>query len=406
MNIMHDSLPFRVSRILDRAEEGRELSVLDGETLFAAEGETLDRLLRLADSVRQKTVGEVASFVINRNINFTNVCYMGCNFCNFAKRKDEAGAELLPLEEIARRAVEAAGRGATEVCIQGGLHPDIPASHYRDIILAIKRAAPQLHIHAFSPFEIWYASRKARMDVHDFLTELKEAGLGSMPGTAAEILDRDVRLRLTKNKLSTDAWISIIRAAHQVGIPTTSTIMYGHIDGPSHWAAHMALLRDIQKDTGGFSEFVPLGFIHSDSPLYLNNSDVRPGPTRAEHIRLHAVARLMLRGWIDNIQASWVKLGPVLARDMLRYGANDFGGTLINESISRAAGATSGQEVTASEIVRVIRSAGLVPVQRDTLYRPLKRFDGMDATGGQETLVPRTMQQQANIHSATREQNR
>ncbi|MCC4114724.1 5-amino-6-(D-ribitylamino)uracil--L-tyrosine 4-hydroxyphenyl transferase CofH [Aromatoleum toluclasticum] len=365
----------RIRAILDKALAGEEVGADEAVALFGVEGAELDALTRVADRLRERAVGDNATFVVTRNINYTNVCNVGCKFCNFAKRRDDPEAEFFDLDEIVRRAQEAADRGATEVCIQGGLHPDIPGGFYRDIVKAIKARLPDLHIHAFSPFEIWYGARKSRMSYRDFIQDLIDQGLGSMPGTAAEILDDDVRRRLTMNKLSTQEWVEIVKTAHGLGLPTTSTIMYGHIDGPRQWANHLALLRDIQKETGGFTEFVPLGFIHYKTRLFRENPDVRPGPTRLEHIRMHAVARIMLAGWIDNIQASWVKLGPELARDMLAFGVNDLGGTLMNESISRAAGATHGQEMLPEELVRMIRSAGRHPVRRSTLYRHLEAFD-------------------------------
>jgi 7,8-didemethyl-8-hydroxy-5-deazariboflavin synthase CofH subunit len=363
------------ARILDRALDGREVTAEEGESLFHTEGDDLSALLAAADRVRRERVGDDVSFVVNRNINFTNICYMGCKFCNFAKRRDDPEAEVLSLEEIQRRTLEAHGRGASEVCIQGGLNPKLGADIYRQIVVAVKEAVPEMHVHAFSPFEIWYGSAKAGVPAAEFIRELKEAGLGSMPGTAAEILDTEIRQRLTRDKLTTAQWVEIIRAAHSVGMPTTATIMYGHIDGPSHWARHIDLIRSIQKDTGGFTEFVPLGFIHYDSPLYLNEIGVRPGPTTAEHLKMHAVARLMLAAVIENIQASWVKLGPSLAQAMLDCGCNDFGGSLMNESISRAAGAPHGQEVTPAEMVALIRQIGRRPVRRNTTYRILESFD-------------------------------
>ncbi|MEL0623394.1 5-amino-6-(D-ribitylamino)uracil--L-tyrosine 4-hydroxyphenyl transferase CofH [Marinomonas arenicola] len=364
-----------VQQILAQCLQGNELSVADACVLFATQGEEAQAVLDTADQVRQKRVGNTGSYVITRNINFTNVCYMGCRFCNFAKEKGDQDAEFLTVEQVADRAEEAWARGATEVCIQGGLHPDIDANYYRDLIVAVKKRVPDIHIHAFSPFEIWYGCKKARLEPEVFLSELKALGLGTMPGTAAEILDTEIRKQLTKNKLTTEEWVRIVKAAHSVGVRTTSTIMYGHVDQPIHWANHLELLRDIQKETGGFTEFVPLGFIHYETRLYNDNPDVvRPGPTRDEHFKMHAIARLMLQGHIDNIQASWVKMGPDVAAKMLRSGANDLGGTLMNESISRAAGATHGQEVMPEDMVANIHSAGLEAVQRNTLYEPLETF--------------------------------
>ncbi len=371
----YNELSLHIHDILASALKGEPVSEADAVTLFSATGDDLQALLDTADKVREYRVGNRVSYVVNRNINFTNICYMGCNFCNFSKHRKDEGAELLSMEEVARRAKEAWDRGATEVCIQGGLHPDLPGDHYRNILRAVKGAVPDMHIHGFSPFEIWYGARKARQSYTEFLQDLKDNGLGSMPGTAAEIFDEAIRRRLTQNKLSTEEWVEIVRTAHKVGIPSTSTMMYGHLDGPEHWASHIALLRTIQEETGGFTEFVPLGFIHEDSPLYLENSDVRPGPTEDENLKVHAVARLMLQGSIDNIQVSWVKLGPAMAHKMLSCGVNDLGGVLMNESISRAAGASHGQEITANEMGRLIRAANRTPVQRTTIYKTLKVFE-------------------------------
>ncbi|RTE67088.1 7,8-didemethyl-8-hydroxy-5-deazariboflavin synthase subunit CofH [Amphritea opalescens] len=369
-----DGINVRIRDILVSVIEGTELSEPDAVTLFGATGVELDGLIATADYLRQQTVGNQASFVITRNINFTNVCYMGCKFCGFAKRKDEATAELLSFEEVADRAEEAWARGATEVCIQGGLHPDIEGSHYREILKAIKLRVPAMHIHAFSPFEIWFGALKSKMSIAEFIQDLIDHGLGSMPGTAAEILDVEIRQQLTRDKLTTEQWIEIITTAHQLGLPTTATIMYGHIDSPEHWASHIGKIRTIQKKTGGFTEFVPLGFIHYESPLYMNIPNVRPGPTVDENIRMHAVSRLMLHGWVDNIQASWVKLGPEYAQQMLQAGANDLGGTLMNESISRAAGGKNEQEILPEDMIRMISGAGRDPVRRNTLYSVVETF--------------------------------
>lgn len=367
-----------IARILERPFVGKEISAKDAITLFETAGVDREALFKAADALCRQVHGDRASFVVCRNINFTNICYMGCQFCGFAKRREEEGAEVLDLAEIVRRAREAWERGGTEICIQGGLNPDLSWRHYRAILQAIKAEIPDIHIHAYSPFEIWYGAKQSRMTPRDYIQDLKEAGLDSMPGTAAEILDTTIRKQLTRDKLSTEDWVTIIKAAHNVGMPTTATIMYGHIDQPRHWAMHLDLLRAIQKETGGFTELVPLGFVHSDSPLFHRRDDVRPGPTIDESLKMHAVARLMLYGWIDNIQVSWVKLGHEMALKMLQCGANDLGGTLMNESISRAAGARNGQEVTPSEMVTLIRAAGRIPVQRNTLYEALNLFDDHD----------------------------
>ena len=365
--------------ILNGALLGREVSEAEGEVLFSARGDDAEAIYAVADTFRRQVNGDRVSFVVNRNINFTNICYMGCRFCGFAKRKEDAGAEWLEPDQIVERAQEAWDRGGTEVCIQGGLHPKMSGEYYREILLAIKAALPGMHIHAFSPFEVWYGAVKRRMSYADYLSDLKECGLGSMPGTAAEILDTEVRQKLTKNKLSAERWVEIIRTAHQVGIPTTATIMYGHVDAPRHWAAHIALLRDIQRETGGFTELVPLSFVHTESPLYTQNpNEVRPGPTHDEVSLMHAVSRIMLYGFIDNIQVSWTKLGAERARQMLQRGVNDLGGTLMNESISRSAGSKHGQEITAKELCDLIRSAGRVPVRRNTVYETVDVFDDHD----------------------------
>lgn len=383
----------QVRAILENVLSGGEVSEQEGVILFQAQGDDLPAIYAAADEMRRRANGDHVSFVVNRNINFTNICYMGCRFCGFAKRAEDEGAEFLSFEQVADRAQEAWDRGATEVCIQGGLHPKMEGDHYHRIVTAIKDRLPDMHIHAFSPFEIWYGASKSKMGYHEFLASLKAAGLGSMPGTAAEILDTEIRQQLTKNKLSAEKWVEIIRAAHEVGIPTTATIMYGHIDGPQHWAAHIALLRTIQKDTGGFTELVPLSFVHTESPLYTEAPDrVRPGPTVDEVDKMHAVSRLMLAGWIDNIQVSWTKLGAERAQQMLSRGVNDLGGTLMNESISRSAGASFGQEITAHELVQMIRAAGRVPVRRNTIYQVHERYDDHDP----QILTPLVSRQGAN----------
>ncbi|MEM6615412.1 MAG: 5-amino-6-(D-ribitylamino)uracil--L-tyrosine 4-hydroxyphenyl transferase CofH [Pseudomonadota bacterium] len=368
-----------VRAILEKSLSSAEISRAEGQALFAASYQDVPAIASVADILRERVNGDQVSFVVNRNINFTNVCYMGCRFCGFAKRSEAPGAEWLSTEEIVERAKEAWARGGTEVCIQGGLHPKLPGTYYRDIVVALKDALPDLHIHAFSPFEIWYGSKKTDLSYEHFLRDLKDVGLGSMPGTAAEILDTEIRQKLTKNKLSAEAWVKIIRTAHKVGLKTSATIMYGHIDGPEHWAAHIDLLRSIQKETGGFTELVPLSFVYTDSPLYLDNpSKIRPGPTAAEVEKMHAVSRIMLHGWIDNIQVSWTKLGAKRARDLLKAGVNDLGGTLMNESISRAAGSDHGQEITAKELCDIIRSAGWTPVRRNTVYDVKEVYDDHD----------------------------
>ena len=378
-----DAASSSVSQILSHALFGNEVSEDDGTVLFSCRDneKVKDRMaiFAVADIFRQRSKGDYVTFVVNRNINFTNICYMGCRFCGFAKRKEDSGSEWLEPAQVVERAQQAWDRGGTEVCIQGGLHPKMEGNYYRELVLAIKAALPDMHIHAFSPFEVWYGAVKSKLSYRDFLTDLKDCGLGSMPGTAAEILDTEVRQKLTKNKLSADCWEEIIRTAHDVGIPSTATIMYGHVDEPKHWAAHIALLREIQKDTGGFTELVPLSFVHTDSPLFLNNpNSVRPGPTDHEVDLMHSVSRIMLNGFIDNIQVSWTKLGAERARNMLSLGVNDLGGTLMNESISRSAGSKHGQEITAAELCEIIRSAGRTPVRRNTIYKTIDIYKDHD----------------------------
>ena len=376
-----------VSRILDKALNDVEITPEEGLALFRTEGRELQALLLSADELRRAKVGEQVTFVVVRNINFTNICYTGCRFCAFAVRRDDPEAEFLSLEVIADRAGEAWNRGATEVCIQGGLHPDIDASHYRNILVAIKERVPEMHIHAFSPFEIKYGAERSHLRVEDFLRMLQEHGLDTIPGTAAEILDTEIRRRLTRDKLSAEEWVHIVKTAHRLGIRSTSTIMYGHIDGPEQWVAHLALLREIQKETGGVTELVPLGFVHWDAPIYLAG-EARPGPTGLEDLRMHAVARILLNNWINNIQVSWVKLGPKFAQYILTAGANDFGGTLMNESISRSAGAPYGQEITPTEMYRMIRELGRIPARRNTLYEILEVYNDHEPADTPPLVVP------------------
>lgn len=369
-----------VRSVLAAALDGRELSREQGEQLLLCPDEDLAALAAVANEARKRRVGDAVSFVVTRNINFSNVCYMGCRFCGFARRREEEDAYWVSTDEVAHRAQVAWDRGATEVCIQGGLHPDLPPTYYRDLLRAVKRQVPKMHVHAFSPFEIWFGAHKRKLSTTEFLLELKEAGLGSVPGTAAEILDVEIRRQLTRNKLTTEAWVETIKAAHSVGLKSTSTMMYGHIDHPRHWAAHIALLRDIQRETGGFTEFVPLGFVHAEAPLYVEHAipGVRAGATPEEHLRVHATARLMLAGSIDHIQVSWVKLGPEMAQALLNAGVDDMGGTLMDETISRSAGANFGEELTPREMVALIRDAGRPARRRSTLYDTLETYDDHD----------------------------
>ena len=364
-------------KILDKAVRGDELSALEAEVLFALEGEGLSDLIAVADEVRRKLCSERVAYVVNRNINFTNVCVKRCGFCAFSRGHRAEEGYFLPLEEVVRRAREAKELGATEVCLQAGLPPRMKGSYYIDLCRAIKRELPDIHLHAFSPEETLYGASRSECTVERYLAELKEAGLGSMPGTSAEILDDEVRERISPGRISTASWLHVIRTAHKLGIPSSSTMMFGHVESPSHRAAHLALLRDTQKETAGFTEFVPLSFIHTEAPMFLKSlvPGIQPGPSEEDVIRTYAVSRLMLRGWIDNIQASWVKQGPAFAARCLQAGANDFGGTLINESISTAAGAPHGQFLRPAEIRAWIRGAGRIPAERSTVYRIIRPFE-------------------------------
>ena len=364
----------QVARCLDAALDGRELDEADARLLLGVRGPDLYALLQAADFARELDRGDDVSFVICRNINFTNVCYVGCSFCGFARHRDEADAFDHPLETLVAKAADAVSRGATELCIQGGIHPGKDHTHYRDILVTLKREFPQLHIHAFSPEELDFAHRKSEMPLREFLRWLIDAGLDTIPGTAAEILDDEIRQVVSPNKLRRDRWVEIVSAAHEVGLRSTATLMYGHIEQARHVAAHLALLRELQKRTGGFTEFVPLGFIHEKNVLF-NHLGARPGASMPEDLRTIAVARLFLRPWIPNIQMSWVKMGPKLAQLALMAGANDFGGTLMEESISRESGADFGENLPAEEMRRLIREVGRTPVQRSTTYEILARFD-------------------------------
>ena len=362
------------ARILDRALAGDELSRADAESLLGVQGRDLFALMQTADLARELDRGDDVSFVICRNINFTNVCYVGCTFCGFSRHREEADAYDHPMEKLIAKARDAVSRGATEVCIQGGIHPAKDHHHYREILVSLKREFPDLHIHAFSPEEMDFAHKKSGMPLREFLQWLVDAGLGTMPGTAAEILDDEIRQVISPNKLGRDRWVEIVTAAHEIGLRSTSTIMYGHIEKPHHIAAHLELIRDIQKQTGGFTEFVPLGFIHEKNVLF-NHLDARPGASMPEDLKLIAISRLFLRPWISNIQMSWVKMGPKLAQLALMSGANDMGGTLMEESISRESGADFGENLPAEEMRRLIREIGRVPVQRSTTYEILARYE-------------------------------
>jgi FO synthase subunit 2 len=337
----------------------------------------MSMVLMVADELRRRTIGNHVTYVVNRNINFTNVCIKRCGFCAFSRDFREEEGYSLPVEEIVARAKQASKLGATEVCIQAGLPPEMNGRYYIDICEAIKKELPDIHIHAFSPEEILYGAKMSSIPVREYMKMLKESGVGSHPGTAAEILDQQIRDIISPGRISVEDWITIIKYAHLIGIPTTSTIMYGHVETSKDKAKHLGILRTIQKQTRGFSEFVPLSFVHTEAPMYNRSTvtDIRPGPDGSEVLKMHAVARIFLHRYINNIQVSWVKEGVRMSQVLLGAGANDFGGTLINESISTAAGAAHGQLLKPKEIRSAIRSAGKIPAQRSTSYRILKIYD-------------------------------
>ncbi|MFZ4374094.1 MAG: bifunctional FO biosynthesis protein CofGH, partial [Mycobacterium sp.] len=352
-----------------RAAERDPAGCSDAEylTLATADGPALDAVAALADSLRRDAVGDDVTFVVNRNINFTNICYTGCRFCAFAQRKGDADAFSLSAQEVADRAWEAHVAGATEVCMQGGIDPELPVTGYADLVRAVKARVPSMHVHAFSPMEISNGVTKSGMSIREWLIGLREAGLDTIPGTAAEILDDEVRWILTKGKLPTSQWVEIVSTAHEVGLRSSSTMMYGHVDTPSHWVAHLNVLRGIQDRTGGFTEFVPLPFVHQSSPLYLAGA-ARPGPTHRDNRAVHALARIMLHGRIPQIQTSWVKLGVQRSQVMLTGGANDLGGTLMEETISRMAGSQHGSAKSVAELVAIAEGIGRPARQRTTTY--------------------------------------
>ena len=360
-----------LARLVERATAGVRLDSGAIERLFAARDADYVHVTGAADRLRAAVSGDVVRYVVNRNINYTNICYFRCRFCAFSKgstHEDLRGKPYdLALEEVARRAREAWDRGATEVCLQGGIHPDYTGETYEAICRAIKQVVPEMHIHAFSPLEVTQGAMTVQASLPEFLKRLKDAGLGTLPGTAAEILDDEVRAIICPDKIDTRQWLDVQRAAHGQGLRTTSTIMYGHVEAPLNWARHLLALRDLQAETGGFTEFVPLPFVHMEAPMYRQGL-ARRGPTFREAVIMHSVARLVLNPLISNIQTSWVKMGPAGAALALQAGANDLGGTLMNESISRAAGTQHGQEFPPEEMERLIRSIGRVPRQRTTAY--------------------------------------
>jgi len=371
-----------LERVLE-TQDGASLSSAECFELANVSGDDLLGLLLAANMLRAELVGNLVTYVVNRNINFTNICFVGCKFCAFSRGPRDSDTYFLNLEQVAQKAVEAWQIGATEVCIQGGLPRELPPFHYRDILRAVKQAVPGMHIHAFSPMEIVYGVELTGMPVADYLSMLRDHGLDTLPGTAAEILDDEVRFVLSRNKLSTAQWTEVIRTAHRCGIRTTSTMMYGHVETPEHWVRQMLLLREIQNETGGFTEFVPLGFVHQNTLLF-HQGLARAGPTLAEHLKVHALARVMLAGSINNIQVSWVKLNRKLSQLCLHAGANDYGGTLMEENISREAGATAGQYTSPEDFQSLILEIGRIPAERNTTYRRMSiKLPGEDFTSEQ-----------------------
>jgi len=377
-----------VMSLLDRAQDGLGLSEADVTRLFQARGTEVAAICNAADALRRTVNGDMVSYVVTRNINYTNVCYFKCQFCAFSKGKLSENLRGRPydldLDEIKRRAIEAWARGAVEVCMQGGIHPDYTGETYLTILKSVKEVTPDIHVHAFSPLEVWQGAKTLGLKLSDYIEMLTEAGLGSLPGTAAEVLDDEVRSILCPDKVNTEQWFAVMEAAHDAGIRTTSTIMYGHVERPIHWARHLLRLRELQMRTGGFTEFVPLPFVAEEAPIYLKGQ-ARRGPTFREAVLMHAVARLALHPHISNIQTSWVKMGPEGVQACLNAGANDLGGTLMNETITRAAGAAHGEEMPPASMERLIRDIGREPRQRTTLYADANE-ERYAAAFGAETL--------------------
>jgi 7,8-didemethyl-8-hydroxy-5-deazariboflavin synthase CofH subunit len=373
-----------LERIL-ATQNGADLSLQESYVLANCEADDLLGLLLAANMLRAELVGNIVTYVVNRNVNFTNICFVGCKFCAFSRGPRESDSYFHSLDDMARKVEEAWGLGATEVCIQGGLPRDLPKFYYRDILRAVKKAVPRMHIHAFSPMEIVYGVELTGMPLADYLSMLRDNGLGTLPGTAAEILDDEIRHILSANKLSSAQWIEVIRTAHQCGIRSTSTMMYGHAEKPEHWVRQMRLLRNIQCETGGFTEFVPLGFVHQNTLLF-HQGLARSGPTLAEHLKIHALARVLLAGSINNIQVSWVKLNRELSQLCLHAGANDYGGTLMEENISREAGATAGQYTSPQDFQHLILETGRIPAERNTTYSRISIKLPLDEFSAEQSL--------------------
>ena len=368
------------AEVLDRALSGEDITVEEAVVLFETEGQEYNALVMTADELRRRTVGDIVTYVVNRNINFTNVCIKRCGFCAFSRDFRQEEGYLLPVEEIIRRAKEAWDYGATEVCVQAGLPPKMEGDLYIRLCEAIKKELPDMHIHGFSPEEVLYGSIRSDITIRAYLTALRAAGVGSLPGTSAEVLDQELRDKISPGRITVDQWTEVITTAHDLGIPTTSTVMFGYLETPTQLAKHIDLIRGIQQQTGGITEFVPLSFVHTEAPMFMQGlvNDVRPGPAGIDVIKMHAIARIMLNNWIPNIQASWVKEGPRMSQLLLTAGVNDLGGTLINESISTAAGAQHGQLMRPSEFRQMIRQAGRIPAERYTTYKTRRVFSDTD----------------------------
>ena len=366
-----------ISEILNNALSDKEISAKDGTELYGADGINFHLIGLVADEIRRRRVGDTVSYVVNRNINFTNVCIKQCGFCAFSRDFREEEGYFLPTEEIVRRAKEAHQVGATEVCIQAGLPPDMKGDLYENICREIKKEIPDIHIHGFSPEEILYGADRSNTTIDEFLKRMKEAGVGTLPGTSAEILDQKLRDKISPGRISVDNWEKVIKTAHKMGIKTTSTMMFGHLETIEHRVNHIVKLREIQKETGGFTEFVPLNFIHTEAPMYKHqlHEGIRQGGSGNDVLLTHAIARIMLNNSIDNLQMSWVKEGQKMSQLLLMWGANDFGGTLINESISTSAGSEYGQLLRPKEIRRMVREIKRTPAERDTEYNILKKFE-------------------------------
>ncbi len=378
-----------IAKTLDRALSEKEISPGEAENLYNAKGLDFHLVGAVADELRKRRVGDIVTYVINRNINFTNVCIKQCGFCAFSRDFREEDGYFLPKEEIVRRATEAHHFGATEVCIQAGLPPDLDASLYEDICIAIKAKIPDIHIHGFSPEEVLYGASRSELSVKEYLMRLKHAGVDTLPGTAAEILDQKMRDKISPGRISVKDWIDVIKTAHKMGINTTATMMFGHIESPYDRVQHIAKIREIQKETGGFTEFVPLNFIFNEAPMYKHHlhDGIRQGASAKDVLLTHAVSRIMLNNYINNIQMSWVKEGQKMSQLLLMWGANDFGGTLINESISTSAGSTQGQLLRPKEIRRLSREINRIPAQRNTTYKILKKFeDGVEYSDELDTV--------------------